>query len=119
MISFHDQTRLSSFLLNLECLNMDGQKDAFMNEVIENGGIWYPPRDNDACVTYRFELILHGVYAFGVTEEHAIKLWKRAARAVLAWHIEDDGFITVHPPFPLPRNHGEEIANARATLGSM
>lgn len=30
-------------------------------------------------------------------------------------HIEDDGFVTVHPPMGQPRNHAEEIANALAS----
>lgn len=45
-------------------------------------------------------------------------LARRAAMGDCADLIESDGFITVHPhlPFPSPRNHAEEIANARAGI---
>lgn len=107
--------RLTAFLLNLECLDSAGQKDAFMNEVMENGGSYVPPADA-AQSSHLFEIALHGVNAYGASEDEAIRNWTKAAKAV-APLIEDDGFITVHPPFPNPRNHGEEIANARAAAG--
>jgi hypothetical protein len=108
--------RLTAFLLNLECLGMAGQKDAFMNEVMENGGTYVSP-DLAAGMSHLFEISLHGVNAYGGSEEEAIRNWTKAAKAV-APLIEDDGFITVHPPFPNPRNHAEEIANARAADGT-
>ena len=111
----HD--RLTSFLLNLECLSISGQIEAFINEVIETDGIYTAPLKGDDTNRHMFEVNLHGIYAFGETETAAITLWKSVARAALDMMVEKDGFITVHPPFPKPRNHGEEIANARATFG--
>lgn len=103
---------LTAFLLKLECLGPEGQKDAFMNEVMEYGGSYVPPA-SAAQSSHLFEIALHGVNAYGGSEEEAIRNWTKAAKAV-ATPIEDDGFITVHPPFPNPRNHAEEIANAQA-----
>ncbi|MBC7154584.1 MAG: hypothetical protein H5U19_08235 [Rhodobacteraceae bacterium] len=100
----HD--RLKAFLLNLECLDSAGQKDAFMNEAMECGGRYLPSGN-------WFEITLHGIITSGMTEDAAIRNWTKAAKSV-APLIEADGFITVHPPFQRPRNHAEEIANARA-----
>lgn len=108
--------RLTAFLLNLECLDMAGRRDAFMNEVIETGGSYVPPADA-AQSSHFFEIALHGVNAYGASEEEAIRNWTKAAKAV-APLVEDDGFITVYPPFPNPRNHAEEIANAQADAGA-
>ncbi|PIE15299.1 MAG: hypothetical protein CSA68_07305 [Rhodobacterales bacterium] len=93
----------------------EGQKDAFFNEIMESGGSYVAPGGNDRS-SHLFEISLHGVVAYGSSEDEAIRNWKKAARAQ-APLVEDDGFITVHPPFPNPRNHAEEIANARAADG--
>lgn len=108
--------RLTAFLLNLECLCIAGQKDAFMNEVMECGGSYVPPA-SAAQSSHLFEISLHGVNAYGGSEEEAIRNWTKAAKAV-APLVENDGFITVHPPFPNPRNHAEEIANAQAAYSA-
>lgn len=116
-MSFHVQfDRLPGFLLNLECLDIAGQRDAFMNEVMESGGSYVPPAGDDWS-SHLFEISLHGVVAYGSSEDEAIRNWKKAARAQVPL-VEDDGFITVHPPFPNPRNHAEEIANAQAAAGA-
>ena len=60
--------RLTTFLLNLECLDIAGQKDAFMNEVIECGGSYVPPADA-AQSSHLFEIALHGVNAYGGSEK--------------------------------------------------
>lgn len=86
----------TAFLLNLECLDMAGQRDAFMNEVIESGGSYVRPNGDDWS-SHLFEIALHGVVAYGSSEDEAIRNWKKAARSQ-APLIEDDGFITVHPP---------------------
>ncbi len=72
--------RIHAFLLNLECLGPEGQKDAFMNEVMENGGSYVPPAGDD-WASHLFEISLHGVVAYGSSEDEAIRNWKKAARA--------------------------------------
>ncbi len=109
----HHFDRLPSFLLNLECLDMAGKIDAFINEVIETGGSYVAPADNDTWASHLFEISLHSVSATGANEEEAIRNWIRAARCHLP-DSEDDGLGTTRPPFPKPRNHVEDIANARA-----
>jgi hypothetical protein len=49
----------------------------------------------------------------GTPEEKALA---QDMRTLIEGEVEDDGFITVHPPMGRPRNHAEEIANLRATL---
>lgn len=106
--------RLPSFLQTLKHLDSDGFHDAFVNEVIETGGTLTGP-DADTNCSHMVEIHLHGVIAYGASEPEAMHLWAKTAQAH-ADLIEDDGFITVHPPFPTPRNHAEEIANARQSL---
>ena len=101
--------RLTAFLLNLECLDIAGQKDAFMNEVMECGGSYVPPVDA-AQSSHMFEIALHGVNAYGASEEETIRNWTKAAKTIAP-------LINAQPPFPNPRNHGEEIANVRAAVG--
>lgn len=102
---------LQDFLLNLECLNTAGQKEAIMTEVIESGGTYVPPTRGNWS-SHLFEIALHGVNAYGASEDEAIRNWKKAARAqVLLCEPAD-------PPFPNPRNHAEEIANAQAAAAA-
>ncbi|UOA23620.1 hypothetical protein DSM110277_02049 [Sulfitobacter pontiacus] len=93
----------------------DTLKDAFMNEVIENGGAY---ADATAVETCLYEISLHGIIARGASEMDAIQKWITAANATLAnpagEEVEADGFITMHLPCSTPRNHAEEIANAMA-----
>lgn len=107
------QTRAARFLQSLDSLGPEDRKDAFMNEAMETGGSYLPPH---LRCSHLFEIALHDVNAWGADEEEAIRNWMKAARAQTPL-IEDDGFITVHPPFPNPRNHAEEIANLRAETG--
>lgn len=94
-MSFHAQfDRLSAFLLNLECLDMAGQCDAFMNEVMECGGSYVPPAGDDWS-SHLFEISLHGVVAYGSSEDEAIRNWKKAARAQVS--LVEDG-----APYPTP-----------------
>lgn len=116
MTTYLHNDRLTAFLLKLEFLDIAGTKDAFMNEVMECGGSYVPPADA-AQSSHLFEIALHGANAYGASEEEAIRNWTKFAKSV-APLVEDDGFITVHPPFPNPRNHAEEIANARAAHGT-
>lgn len=112
-MSLHAQfDRRIQFLLQLANLSPEGQQDAFMNEVIENGGTYLPPQ-GPAAPTHMFEIYLHGVQGFGATEAEAIRSWTKAARALSG---PPDGAEQAANalPFPNPRNHFEEIANLRA-----
>jgi hypothetical protein len=86
---------LANFLERLSRCGPDGHQDAFMNEVIENGGTYVPPDSIDTS-SHMYELSLHNVCAYGATEAEAIRNWIISANAVAA-QIEDDGFITTHP----------------------
>jgi hypothetical protein len=88
---------LAEFLVQLARCDTDGQKDAFMNAVMESGGSYVPPANTDTS-SHMFEISLHNVCAFGATEAEAIRNWTISANAVAA-QIEDDGFITTHPSF--------------------
>lgn len=103
--------RLASFVTGLDKIDAEDTetlKDAFMNEVIENGGTYAPPRDDQPCL---FEISLHGITANGVSELTAIRNWRIAATVSLvnpdAREVEDDGFITVHPPCGISRAMSE------------
>lgn len=106
--------RLPCFLRSLDAKTAEEQAEAFMNEVIESGGTYVRPT-NTNWSSHMFEVSLHHVSGFGGSEGEAIQNWIKAARRQLE-RIEDDGFVTVHPPLPTPRNHAEEIANAREDL---
>ena len=112
--ALHD--RLTAFVNSLAGRDMETLKDTFMNEVIETGGEYIPPPEGTPD-SY-FEISLHGVTAIGQSEERAINNWTLAATARLVnrdgAQVEDDGFITVHPPCGTPRNHADEITNAVA-----
>lgn len=111
MIHHVEPDRLTAFLLTLECLDPAGRTDAFMNEVMECGGTYVAPQPDDRT-SHLFEIALHGISGWGASEEEAIRRWTKAARAGAG-----DIPITIDPPFPRPRNHGEEIANARFRAG--
>lgn len=115
--------RLCTFVASLELLSCTAQHDAIVAEVLETGGSFTAPTGS-GWDSHLFRLSLHGTTAYGGTEKRVIRNWKKAARDQLretedfgennTAEIEDDGFITIHPPFPNPRNHAEEIANARS-----
>lgn len=91
---------LHDFLLNLECLDADGQHDAFVTEVLRTFGRFDAPAGDR---THRWELDLRGICADGATAEEAIANWKRLAqRRGTTLDIEDDGFITIHPDLTYP-----------------
>lgn len=88
-------SRFPAFLMNLECLDVQGQQDAFVNEVMETFGRFDPTAGDR---THQWEVELHGISANGATIEEAMSNWKRLARQACKLDgIEDDGFITVHP----------------------
>ena len=86
----------------------DTLKDAFMNEVIENGGAYAGATGEK---TGLYEINLHGITAYGASEIDAIHNWIAAANKAIAnpkgEEVEADGFITTHPPRGTPRNHAE------------
>jgi hypothetical protein len=95
--------RLAAFVTGLDKIDAEDTetlKDAFMNEVIENGGTYKPPGDNQRCM---FEISLHGITASGLSELIAIRNWRMTATVALVNagndEVEDDGFITVHPAY--------------------
>jgi len=103
--------RLAAFVSGLDKIDAEDTetlKDAFMNEVMENGGTYAPPHDDQPCL---FEISLHGITAHGVSELTAIRNWRIAATVALVnagnVEIEDDGFITVHPLCGTPRPMSE------------
>ncbi|MFW2541506.1 hypothetical protein ACN2XU_02610 [Primorskyibacter sp. 2E107] len=86
----------SALLLRLAPLTGTALRDAVLNEVMETGGTWIAPTATGAS-SHLFELSLHGVTAFGGSVDEAIHSWRKAATRALS-EIEDDGFVTVHPP---------------------
>ncbi len=88
--------RALTFLQNLDRLSATGQQDAFINEALESHGRFDAPSVDRS---HLWELDLHGIFATGATEEEAIGNWKRLATTAMPDdQLEDDGFITVHPP---------------------
>lgn len=100
-MDFHTQfERLSSFLINLECLDAAGQRDAFVNEILETGGSYTAPRGNEQ-VNHLFEIALHGIIAYGSCERAAIREWVKSAREhILVRDIETETSITIHRAAP-------------------
>lgn len=78
------------------------QMDCLINEVIETGGTYTSPDPANNTSSHLFEISLHGVCAYGCDDHDALRNWIRAARTTL-----DAALI------PNPRNHAEEIHNAR------
>lgn len=112
--------RAARFASRLAATPYDERPDAVANEVIETGGFYCAGISKGL-----FELSLHGLTTIGDTEASAISAWLRLAQRRAPPEIEEDGFVTVYAsgpltvrtsgiPFPNPRNHCEEIANARA-----
>ncbi|SFR40638.1 hypothetical protein SAMN04488005_1532 [Yoonia tamlensis] len=95
MTPLFQHSPMVAFLDRLTRDSTDGHNDAFMNEVMENGGSYVPPAGTTTS-SHLFEISLHNVSAFGATEAEAIRNWIKAATAIVA-RTEDDGFITVHP----------------------
>ncbi len=105
---------LTSFLARIEHLSGTALHDAFVGEVIETGGTYMDPPADDDGTSHLFEISLHDVVGRGASEPETFANWIQAAERMADRLLDDEGFITVHPPFPNPRNHAEEIANAQA-----
>lgn len=102
--------RLRNFLVTLETVGPEGEKDAFANEVIETGGTYLDPQTGPRPASHLFEIQLHGISAFGPTEPDARRNWKRIAHGRFGSLAGE----APAPPFPQPCNHAEEIANITA-----
>lgn len=97
--------RLNAFLAALPEHPPKDLRDVFANEVIECGGSWIAPPSSEAGAgAALYEISLHGVTAIGTSVDHAIQHWITLASSYQV-------------PFPSPRNHAEEIANAQAIAG--
>lgn len=108
MSIYIDHKRIASFKLNLECLDTKGRVDAVVNEIMETGGTYTPPQPSTSS-SHLYELQLHGIPAMGFSMEEAIRNWLKAAERIMRLNTPDPVI-----PFSNPRNHAEEIANARA-----
>ncbi|QOL81100.1 hypothetical protein [Pseudooceanicola spongiae] len=73
--------RLAAFLTNLECLDIAGQRDALVSEIVETGGRYDAPPETPHAL-HLFEISLHGVSASGADEADAFRAWKRAAHTM-------------------------------------
>lgn len=103
MNSLIPHTPLQAFLLNLEIVGHEGQFDAITRAITENGGSLIS-EDQDPRATHKHELTLFKITGRGDTQEEMVRDWQQAARRSLKEE---------KPPFPEPRNHAEEIENAR------
>ncbi len=82
----------------------------------DGGEIIFPNPDNPKCDEPSWRITLHEITASGITQIDMIQNWIRRANKLARPEVEKDGDITLFPPFPNPRNHGEEITNLRASL---
>ena len=96
----HHFDRKRQFLDHLELLAPKARAESFMNEAMETGGSYIPARKGDDWASHLVEINLHGITAIGASEEEAIRNWTKNAQRTM--------------PCGAPRNHAEEIANARA-----
>lgn len=101
--------RLTVFVEHMHRLDtVEERRDAFIAEIREHGGEYVAPVPSVASPRMMFSVQLHGVHAYGEDEDDAITRWMLGAESAI-------GVSTVAPvPFPNPRNHAEEIANAFA-----
>lgn len=67
---------LTAFMRRIEPLSTDELHDAFMNEVIEQGGFWTAP---EGTASHLVEISLHTITGRGTTESEAIADWRAAA----------------------------------------
>lgn len=67
---------LTAFLQRISTMPADELHDAFMNEVIEQGGCWMMP---GGTTSHLVEINLHTITGRGVTEAEAMDDWRKAA----------------------------------------
>lgn len=75
---------LTAFLHRIDHLDPDELHDAFVGEVIEQGGTWLAPGKGEDLrdTSHLVEIALHGIVGRGLTEAQAIDDWRAAARRV-------------------------------------
>lgn len=100
----HTIDRTRALLARLPHLTGTEAADAIANEIIETGGSMIDPEHAPDHTSHLVEICLHDITAIGSTWAEAAQNWATTARRVL----EAQGL-----PFPMPRNHTEEIANVR------
>lgn len=90
MTGHHIRAALAEFLLHLETLGPEGQREAIVNEVRESGGSYTVPHPGDNWASCFVEISLLEVAAYGADEGEAIRNWKRAARYVAVALTDSD-----------------------------
>jgi hypothetical protein len=80
---------LTAFLTRTDRLGPDELHDAFMGEVMEQGGTWLGPGETDALrnTSHLVEISLHGITGRGTSEAQAIDDWRDAARRMITTEI--------------------------------
>lgn len=101
MTHLHD--RRAAFIAALLTKDHSDRGEAIANEVIETGGEWLRPGRVVVQGTALHEIHLHGISAYGVDDIDVCANWTTAAMIFAPGpDIEDDGFITLHPPLTRP-----------------
>ncbi|WP_417257378.1 hypothetical protein [Celeribacter sp.] len=77
------ENRRARFYDRVIQLDANDQPDAFFNEVIETGGTYTTPDNETWKGSHLVEISLHGVSAFGMTEEEAISNWIQQTRRAI------------------------------------
>jgi hypothetical protein len=79
------ENRRVRFYDHVVSIDWEDRPDAFFNEVMETGGTYTMPRNENWPASHLVEISLHGVSAFGMSEDEAIGNWiKQARRVILA-----------------------------------
>lgn len=81
----HHFDRKRQFLDHLELLGPKARAESFMNEALETGGSYIPPREGDGLASHLAEINLHGFSASGASEEEAQRNWMRMARRAMPY----------------------------------
>ena len=77
------ENRLSRFYEHIIKIGWEDRPDAFFNEVMETGGTYTVPRSENWPASHLVEISLHGVSAFGMSEDEAIGNWIKQARRMI------------------------------------
>ena len=93
-----------AFRRRLEARPTEDRLNTMANEAIETGGTFNIDPETVRGNSRLVEIQMHGIVAAGWGIDQAISAWICAAGgpAAPAAEIEQDGFITVHPPQTLP-----------------
>jgi len=108
--------RLDKFLRGLDGKDATERKDAVITEILETGGTYNAGPEGRVGSDYAFLIHLHEISAYGTNDGEAIDSWIKIATYMNGGGVMPKGMGSMIP-FPSPRNHAEEIANARAAVG--